>query len=54
MIKPRVSPVFGVYLDDKYLEFKDMENTELYKRDLLGLKRLNDGSKMFRCLVGRE
>ena len=49
MVQPRNTSVFGYYKDTKYDGLVDMEETELYQQDRIGVKGLQESGKLFRC-----
>ncbi len=51
VIQPLNSSIFGFYTNKKYNTYVQMEETDLYKKDYLGLRNLNENQKLFRCMV---
>lgn len=51
MIQPKNTSLFGFFADEKQDSYVDMEDTRLYKEDLVGIKALSDRKGLFRCSV---
>lgn len=51
VIQPSNSSVFGFFRDDKYDSYYELEESDLYKEDRLGLKVLQESGRLFRCVV---
>lgn len=51
MIQPKNTSVFGFYKDVNYNSYVEMEELDIYKKDTIGLKELNESGRLFRCIV---
>jgi palmitoyl-protein thioesterase len=49
MVQPYNTSTFGYYKDDTYEDYVELEDQEIYTKDKLGLKEINESGKMFRC-----
>jgi palmitoyl-protein thioesterase len=49
MVQPYNTSTFGYYSDESYQDYVELEDLEIYSKDKLGLKNLNQNGKMFRC-----
>ena len=51
MVQPYNSSIFGYFKDSSYASYIEMEDTKLYKEDLLGLRELYNDRRLFLCEV---
>lgn len=51
MIQPKNTAVFGFYENSSYNSYVDMEQLEIYQKDSIGLRELNESGRLFRCIV---
>lgn len=51
VVRPPNSGVFGFYKNEKMDELIELEDTDLYKKDLLGLRKLMQNTRFFRCVL---
>ena len=51
VVQPRNTSVFGYYENDEYNSYYELEESDLYNEDRLGLKELNESNKFFRCVI---
>lgn len=51
MVQPKTTSIFGFYKDEKYKELVEMETTEIYQQNRIGLRELEEKGKLFRCMV---
>ena len=51
VVRPYNSAIWGYYKDGQYKDYVPFEETRQYKEDLLGLKKLNQEGKLYRCVL---
>ncbi len=51
MIQPKNTSTFGFFKDNEYKTYSPMEEQKIYKEDRIGLKKLENEQKLFRCSV---
>ena len=54
MVQPGSSSVFGFYSDDSYSTHSEMEDEDVYKKDRLSLKELENSGRFFRCKIDNQ
>lgn len=51
MIQPKNTSTFGFFENPNNDTYLDMEHQEIYTENRIGLKELNEGGRLLRCIV---
>jgi palmitoyl-protein thioesterase len=54
MVQPSITSIFGYFKDHQMTEVVDLEDTQLWKEDRLGLREMHDDGRFFRCTIPGE